>query len=45
MMVSLYYRDKETGNFYAMQRDAYSPAIGRFPQSEVLDCEARNGIA
>jgi hypothetical protein len=35
MMLSLYYRDKETGNFYAMQRDAYSPAIGRFPQSDL----------
>src|SRR6267378_3103364 len=30
--ISLYYRDKETGNLYAMRRDAYSPPIGRFPQ-------------
>ena len=36
LMVSLYYRDKETGNFYAMQRDAYSPGIGRFPQGDPI---------
>jgi RHS repeat-associated protein len=36
LMLSLYYRDRETGNFYAMQRDAYSPPIGRFPQSDPI---------
>jgi RHS repeat-associated protein len=34
--LSLYYRDRETGNFYAMHRDAYSPGIGRFPQSDPI---------
>lgn len=34
--LSLYYRDKETGNFYAMLRDAYGPDIGRFPQSDPI---------
>ena len=34
LSVSLYYRDKETGNLYAQQRDAYSAAIGRFPQAD-----------
>src|SRR5258706_13540531 len=32
--LSGYYRDKETGNFYAMQRDAYNSAIGGFTQPE-----------
>src|SRR2546427_2196826 len=36
LMLSLYYRDRETGNFYAMQRDAYNPLIGRFPQSDPI---------
>src|SRR2546425_2736131 len=36
LMLSLYYRDRETGNFYAMQRDAYNPSIGRFPQSDPI---------
>lgn len=34
--LSLYYRDKETGNAYAMYRDAYDPGIGRFPQSDPI---------
>jgi hypothetical protein len=34
LMESLYYRDKETGNFYAMLRDAYNPALGSFPQAD-----------
>ena len=34
--LSLYYRDKETGNLYASQRDAYSPGIGRFPQFDPI---------
>jgi RHS repeat-associated protein len=34
--LSLYYRDKETGMFYAKQRDGYSPEIGRFPQSDPI---------
>ena len=34
--LSLYYRDKETGNGYAMYRDAYDPRIGRFPQSDPI---------
>mgnify|MGYP001585056690 CR=1 FL=1 len=33
---SLYYGDKETGNRYAMFRDAYNPAIGAFPQSDPI---------
>lgn len=33
---SNYYADKETGNLYAMYRDAYSPPIGRFPQSDPI---------
>lgn len=33
---SNYYADKETGNLYAMYRDAYSPGIGRFPQSDPI---------
>jgi RHS repeat-associated protein len=36
LSLSLYYRDKETANLYAMYRDAYSPAIGRFPQSDPI---------
>src|SRR6267378_1931486 len=36
LMLSLYYRDRETGNFYAMQRDVYNPSIGRFPQSDPI---------
>src|SRR5438552_8524939 len=36
LMLSLYYRDRETGNFYATQRDAYNPSIGRFPQSDPI---------
>ena len=36
LMLSLYYRDRETGNFYAIQRDAYNPSIGRFPQSDPI---------
>src|SRR5437667_8903774 len=36
LMLSLYYRDRETGNFYAMQRDAYNPSIDRFPQSDPI---------
>lgn len=34
--LSDYYADKETGNFYAQQRDAYNPAIGAFPQSDPI---------
>lgn len=34
LMLSLYYRDKETGNFYAQLRDAYNPALGSFPQAD-----------
>lgn len=34
--LSGYYGDKETGNFYAQQRDAYNPAIGAFPQSDPI---------
>jgi RHS repeat-associated protein len=33
---SNYYFDDETGNSYAMQRDAYSPGIGRFGQSDPI---------
>lgn len=33
---SNYYADKETGNLYALYRDAYSPGIGRFPQSDPI---------
>src|SRR5262249_34093960 len=33
---SNYYADKETGNLYEMNRDAYSPGIGRFPQSDPI---------
>ena len=29
-----YYRDRETGTFYAYLRDAYDPATGRFNQSD-----------
>ncbi|HEX5957280.1 MAG TPA: RHS repeat-associated core domain-containing protein [Hyphomicrobiaceae bacterium] len=36
LMLSLYYRDKESGNLYAQQRDAYSPGIGRFAQSDPI---------
>jgi RHS repeat-associated protein len=36
LMESHYYRDKETGNLYAMYRDAYDPRIGRFPQSDPI---------
>ncbi|HXL75422.1 MAG TPA: Ig-like domain-containing protein [Burkholderiales bacterium] len=36
MTLSLYYRDRETGNFYATQRDTYNPSIGRFPQSDPI---------
>jgi RHS repeat-associated protein len=36
LRISRYYQDKETGNLYAQQRDAYDPAIGRFPQSDPL---------
>src|SRR5437899_7192493 len=36
LILSLYYRDKETGNAYAMYRDAYDPRIGRFPQSDPI---------
>jgi RHS repeat-associated protein len=36
LMSSLYYRDRETANFYAMQRDAYNPSSGRFPQSDPI---------
>src|SRR3989441_868627 len=36
LMSSLYYRDRETGYFYAMQRDAYNPSIGRFSQSDPI---------
>ncbi|MFY9316651.1 MAG: RHS repeat-associated core domain-containing protein [Burkholderiales bacterium] len=39
---SNYYADKETGNLYAMYRDAYSPSIGRFPQSDPIGL--RGGI-
>jgi RHS repeat-associated protein len=42
LALSLYYRDKETANLYAMYRDAYSPAIGRFPQSDPIGL--RGGI-
>jgi RHS repeat-associated protein len=34
LSLSHYYRDKETGNLYAQYRDAYSPGIGRFSQSD-----------
>lgn len=34
--ISLYYRDKETGNLYAQKRDAYSSAIGGFTQPDPL---------
>ena len=34
--MSLYYADKETGNFYAQRRDAYNQAIGAFPQSDPI---------
>jgi RHS repeat-associated protein len=40
--LSLYYRDKETGTFYAQRRDAYDPALGRFPQSDPIGL--RGGI-
>jgi RHS repeat-associated protein len=40
--LSGYYADKETGNFYAMQRDAYNPSIGAFPQSDPVGL--RGGI-
>src|SRR3989442_6941146 len=36
LMLSLYYRDRETGNFYAIQRDAYNPSIGRFPHTDPI---------
>jgi RHS repeat-associated protein len=36
LMLSLYYRDRETGNFYATQRDGYNPLISRFPQSDPI---------
>jgi RHS repeat-associated protein len=39
---SNYYFDEETGNAYAMQRDAYDPRIGRFPQSDPIGL--RGGI-
>jgi RHS repeat-associated protein len=36
LRLSNYYADRETGNFYAMLRDAYDPTIGRFPQSDPI---------
>jgi RHS repeat-associated protein len=36
MTLSFYYHDKETGNTYAMFRDAYDPRLGRFPQSDPI---------
>jgi len=39
MTLSLYYRDKETGNAYAMQRDCYVPGLGRFCQSDPIGLE------
>lgn len=36
LRLSNYYADKETGNLYAMYRDAYSPGIGRFSQSDPI---------
>jgi RHS repeat-associated protein len=33
---SNYYDDKETGSFYAMQRDCYVPGLGRFCQSDPI---------
>lgn len=34
MRASNYYADKETGNHYAMFRDCYDPATGRFCQAD-----------
>ena len=34
--LSLYYRDRETGNLYAMYRDAYGTDTGRFSQSDPI---------
>jgi len=34
--LSGYYRDRETGIFYAMQRDCYDPATGRFCESDPI---------
>ncbi|HZQ75411.1 MAG TPA: RHS repeat-associated core domain-containing protein [Burkholderiales bacterium] len=34
--LSGYYRDKETGNSYAMLRDCYDPSTGRFCQSDPI---------
>lgn len=36
---SIYYADKETGNRYAMFRDCYDPATGRFCQSDPIGLE------
>ena len=35
-MLSLYYRDKETGKAYASHRDAFDSATGRFNQFDPL---------
>jgi len=40
LALSLYYRDKETATFYANQRDAYDPGIGRFPQFDPIGLAA-----
>ena len=36
LSLSRYYRDKETGMAYAMFRDCYDPAMGRFCQSDPI---------
>jgi RHS repeat-associated protein len=40
--LSGYYRDRETGTFYAKLRDAYDPVTGRFPESDPIGL--RGGI-